>query len=596
MRERLRRVLHLASVAVVMSSLLFVPYCSEGKIAEEALNLNDLMRATFLNTTGSSSDLTLNDLMRVFYTRFKDNVVLTSSGVWQFQVDVDMNNHPIKNLSGVGIGTNTAPVVRTATVVVAANDAATAAKAQADYVCDGTDDQVEIQAAIDGLPAKGGIIHLSEGIFYIGDTIALEGNGYQLGRISLIGSGPESTYLKLEDGVNKDMMKWTDTGSTRYFYEIKEMSLNGNKANNTSGTAIYLDNLADVRLENLYIFEFAEDGICTTNCWGYKIINVVVEWCDRYGIYLQGGGEAYIAGCHITSNFKNLAFSTVNGVSVVGGQYGRSEKEAIQLFSGADNNIFVGLYLNDPVTAGGANPILIQGTNNIFKENVIDCKKNSGYAIELSSTASGNIISDNQLTNYGVGAIYEAVPGANRVYEAFSDHFQDCQVASTTYVHAAITGTGGEQEITTNITNPDVPRNISIAATNNASPSGDVTIEGIDAKGNSITENITIVAGGTAYGDKAFATVTKIIIPAGVSSADTVSVGISDKVGLSHVVYETSDVYKVKRNNADATGDFDMASDVDTTYGTLDLSSLSGGLSAGDDITIWYRSNLNIID
>ena len=41
---------------------------------------------------------------------------------------------------------------RTATYVVAASDARDEVKAQADYVCDETADDVEIQAAVDALP------------------------------------------------------------------------------------------------------------------------------------------------------------------------------------------------------------------------------------------------------------------------------------------------------------------------------------------------------------------------------------------------------------------------------------------------------------
>ena len=42
---------------------------------------------------------------------------------------------------------------RTATLVVAAADASAASQARADYVCHGIADDVEIQAAIDSLPA-----------------------------------------------------------------------------------------------------------------------------------------------------------------------------------------------------------------------------------------------------------------------------------------------------------------------------------------------------------------------------------------------------------------------------------------------------------
>ena len=45
------------------------------------------------------------------------------------------------------------PTGRGATKTVAANDATSKDKADADYVCDNTADDVQIQAAIDALPA-----------------------------------------------------------------------------------------------------------------------------------------------------------------------------------------------------------------------------------------------------------------------------------------------------------------------------------------------------------------------------------------------------------------------------------------------------------
>jgi parallel beta-helix repeat protein len=72
-----------------------------------------------------------------------------------------------------------APTGRTATYVIAASDAPANVKAQADYVCDGTADEVEINAAINALPAGqaapviagGGRIYLTEGIFHISSPI-----------------------------------------------------------------------------------------------------------------------------------------------------------------------------------------------------------------------------------------------------------------------------------------------------------------------------------------------------------------------------------------------------------------------------------------
>jgi len=158
------------------------------------------------------------------------------------------------------------------------------------------------------------------------------------------------------------------------------------------------------------------------------------------------------------------------------------------------------------------------------------------------------------------------------------DMFMDVLAASTTYVHGAITGTGAELEVTTAITNPDVTRSVSITTTNNSSPTGDVTIWGINGRGVEISEDLTISAGSTVESDKAFATVTKIVLPAGVTAADTVAVGIGDKLGLSDIIYRSTDVKKVKQNNADIT-----VPTVDAAHGTVDCS-----INAGDDFAIWY--------
>lgn len=60
--------------------------------------------------------------------------------------------------------------------VVAASDSLESSKVMADYVCDGVDDEVEIQAAIDTLPASGGKVVLLEGIFHVSSSVNLRDN------------------------------------------------------------------------------------------------------------------------------------------------------------------------------------------------------------------------------------------------------------------------------------------------------------------------------------------------------------------------------------------------------------------------------------
>src|SRR5690554_3352234 len=87
------------------------------------------------------------------------------------------------------IPTPAVPTVTGPIIIVAASDSSAASKDGADYVCDGIDDQYEIQAAIDALPASGGTVQLTEGTFNCAGSV-LPGS-----YTTLKGRGDESTHL-----------------------------------------------------------------------------------------------------------------------------------------------------------------------------------------------------------------------------------------------------------------------------------------------------------------------------------------------------------------------------------------------------------------
>jgi len=189
--------------------------------------------------------------------------------------------------------------------------------------------------------------------------------------------------------------------------------------------------------------------------------------------------------------------------------------------------------------------------------------------------------------------VVESVTDARTfIFHEFSSshcmHFQDLLPADEDGIHAAIDGTGVAQDITDGITNPDYARNISITVTDiTDTPTGNVTITGI-VRGTSTTDVIAINAGGTAYGVKAFDTVTNINIPSTVSSDNTVTVGFSDKIGLLNPITSAADVYKKKVNNADATAE--LSGKVNVTYHTVDCATVV----ANEDMEIRYKSVLTI--
>ena len=76
------------------------------------------------------------------------------------------------------------------TVVVAASGSSLADKARAAYVCDGIDDHMEIQAALDSLPSSGGTVALTRGTFNCAGSISPGAN------TMIRGEGAESTFIE----------------------------------------------------------------------------------------------------------------------------------------------------------------------------------------------------------------------------------------------------------------------------------------------------------------------------------------------------------------------------------------------------------------
>ena len=88
----------------------------------------------------------------------------------------------------------------TPTTIVAASDSSAADKASANYVCDGVNDHVKIQAALNALPSSGGVVLLTSGTYSCAGIIAPKAGS------TLKGEGESETYLKFtRDGrINVD--------------------------------------------------------------------------------------------------------------------------------------------------------------------------------------------------------------------------------------------------------------------------------------------------------------------------------------------------------------------------------------------------------
>ena len=158
----------------------------------------------------------------------------------------------------------------------------------------------------------------------------------------------------------------------------------------------------------------------------------------------------------------------------------------------------------------------------------------------------------------------------------------EAAVASTTGVHAAVTDNGSSQDISTSITNPPCARNITATAGGTA---GDVkaiqvVVYGTDASGAVITETLpafTVNTTGTVTGSKAFATVTRIVIPAHDGTGATTAIGFGDKLGLPLKMSANTIILTTLDGTPEGTAPTVAVSSSVLASNTIDLNSALNG-------------------
>lgn len=190
--------------------------------------------------------------------------------------------------------------------VVASSNAATDIKAVADYLCDGTADNVQIQAAIDSLSdTYGGTIFLTEGIYDIQSPILIN---IPKG-IHLTGAG-FYTLLKAKNALNDYVIKFVTT-SEGIHGKMSNFKIDANAANQSGGGGIYAPGAVEFIFDSIivsnpydwgiWLYEIDDDPLN----YGHnnKIINCSFEHGDEGsgiggGIYLRNCDENHIIGCN----------------------------------------------------------------------------------------------------------------------------------------------------------------------------------------------------------------------------------------------------------------------------------------------------------
>jgi hypothetical protein len=216
---------------------------------------------------------------------------------------------------------------RGATYVIAASDAPAHVKAQADYVCDGTADNVEIQAAITALTGgrtSNQKVKLS-GSFTIAATITVP---------AYTDLDLTEARITLADTSNCDMI--LINGS---FGNVTGGILEGNKANQASGNGISITSgtAEEIRLQDIIVNNAFGHGFYFNNFYGADLgENLRASGCGGSGFYNNGIGGVTLTNCWAVLNGVNGLFSSGtycvyermvcdqnvdNGIRIQGGGY-----------------------------------------------------------------------------------------------------------------------------------------------------------------------------------------------------------------------------------------------------------------------------------
>lgn len=218
-----------------------------------------------------------------------------------------------------------------ATKVVAANDSIDTSRA--DYICDGTDDDVQIQQAIDAVAAGGvgGKVVLLEGTFTLGSGSILFNSGDE--NISIEGAGT-GTVITCKDSFDAQLLSVSGSSGNVIIRNIK---FDGNGTNQTNIEMLLIDD-NKVIIEKCWFEDNCEEGVLLAD-----IDDITIRDCDFYtqgindaqghSIYTQGsdGNEnkrIIVEGCYFdcpgavwTDNTKHIYFNYADYSHVVNNEF-----------------------------------------------------------------------------------------------------------------------------------------------------------------------------------------------------------------------------------------------------------------------------------
>jgi len=307
-------------------------------------------------------------------------------------------------------------------IVVAASNSSTDFRTSANYLCDGTADQTEINAAITALGSSGGTVYLCPGSYYTSATIAITSqNG-----VFLQGGGRRAVRIRPQA---QTFAAITITG-TCVEWKLEDFTVDYADAATpaTNGAAIGISLVTD---SSNYPYQFSIRNITLQYCYCgfydptaafmYDLINIYVATPYAYGFRKEtiGGTTVTLMNCYVNglqsgTGYRFVAVDQIKLLNcacdnlVTGGDclFLESCRGSIDGFFAESNT----LINNKAIVQISGSIINIQGykaISNIYTPTIA----NEAYGIRATDSSIITCIAPMSLTqtNSGAGVSYEII-------------------------------------------------------------------------------------------------------------------------------------------------------------------------------------------
>jgi hypothetical protein len=224
-----------------------------------------------------------------------------------------------------------------------------------------------------------GLVHVRAGVYPQLTHINAKG------RVTLEGDGMYSTQFFLGNSVNDDMIRWAPA-ATEQFFELKDICLAGNKAQNTLGMGLnFTGNTYDFTAYRVWIYDVALDGFYVKNsAWGMRCFGLTIETCGRNGLNMSDNSNA--------ASFFGSRFASNAGSGVDLGtnswakwffvcEFDSNTGKGLMIRGGSSHQVIGGR-----ITSNLDDGAEVWGNNHYFEGTYI--ASNTGYGIDIHGTTS----------------------------------------------------------------------------------------------------------------------------------------------------------------------------------------------------------------